>query len=147
MKSVILIFFGMLFSSASSAGDNVTALKMALDDEYKAKATYLKVIEDFGERRPFVNIVRSEQRHIEALLPFFERYGVETPKNNYLGNIPGYASFQDACSAGVLAEIDNVKLYSKIFAITDDPQLKKVFENLQWASQERHLPAFRRCSR
>lgn len=39
----------------------------ALDDEYKARATYRKVIEAFGPVRPFVNIVEAEDRHAEAI--------------------------------------------------------------------------------
>ena len=41
----------------------------AIDDEYKARATYRLVIREFGEIRPFINIVEAESRHIEALLP------------------------------------------------------------------------------
>lgn len=128
------------------AFDNVKALKMALDDEYKAFATYQQVIKDFGEIRPFINIINSEQRHINTLKPFFKKYKVEAPSNNYLGNIERYESVQQACEAGVQAEIDNVALYDRIYALTDDQNLIDVFKNLQWASQERHLRAFKRCA-
>ena len=141
---LILSTFTMVFSAWGA--DNVTALKMALDDEYKAKATYLQVIEDFGDRRPFSNIVKSEQRHIDALLPFFQKYGVAVPSNPYLGNVPSYNSRKEACKAGVQGEIANVALYDKIFSMTDDAALIKVFEQLQWASQNNHLPAFTRCA-
>lgn len=127
--------------------DNVRALHMALDDEYKAKATYQKVIEDFGDRKPFTNIINSEQRHIEALMPFFEKYGVHVPSNPYLGKITGYNSFKEACLAGVNAEVENVALYDKIYSMTDDSELIAVFNSLQSASQNKHLPAFQRCAR
>lgn len=140
----LLLFISL---GAKANVDNVQALKLALDDEYKAKATYLQVMDDFGQRRPFSNIVNSEQRHIEALLPFFDEYGIAVPDNPYIGKIPSYESFQEACQVGVAAEIENVKLYDKIFAMTDNPRLIEVFENLQWASQNRHLRAFRRCAR
>ncbi len=51
-------------------------LLMALDDRYKARATYRQVLADF-EVRPFSNIVEAEQRHIDALLVLFERYGIK----------------------------------------------------------------------
>ena len=143
---VFSVFFS-LFSLSAMASDNVKALKMALDDEYKAKATYLQVIEDFGAQRPFVNIVNSEQRHIDALLPFFEKYGVEVPSNSYIGNIPGFANLKEACQKGGDAEIENVQLYDKLYALADDQDLIAVFNNLQWASQNRHLPAFQRCAK
>ena len=52
------------------------ALAAALDDEYKSRETYAQVIRDFGELRPFINIVEAEARHIEALLALFKRYGI-----------------------------------------------------------------------
>ena len=48
--------------------ETITAMHDALEDEYKARATYRKVIERFGRVRPFVNIIQAEERHIEALL-------------------------------------------------------------------------------
>jgi hypothetical protein len=40
----------------------------ALDDEYKAEATYAAVITRFGPVRPFINIVEAERRHAGALI-------------------------------------------------------------------------------
>ncbi len=48
----------------------------AINDEYKACATYRLVISTFGEIRPFINIVEAEGRHIEALLPLFAKYNI-----------------------------------------------------------------------
>lgn len=138
----ILLFSAQAYANST---DNVAALKMALDDEYKARATYVQVMNDFGKKRPFSKIVQSEQRHIEALLPFFEKYETQVPENPHLGNVPRYNSFKEACQAGVDAEVENVSLYDKIFAMTDDAELIGVFERLQWTSQNRHLPAFKRC--
>ena len=59
----------------------IGALHEALDDEYKAWTTYDQVIHDFGPERPFIHIVESEARHIEALRTRFERYGVVMPSN------------------------------------------------------------------
>ena len=43
-------------------------LTEALNDEYKARATYQLVTRTFGEIRPFINIVEAENRHIQALI-------------------------------------------------------------------------------
>lgn len=147
-NNIKLLLTFLLFSSNAIANsiDNVKALEMALDDEQKAKATYLQVINDFGEVRPFSNILQSEQRHINALMPFFAKYGVAPKQNPYLGNTPSFGSIKEACEAGVDAEVENVNLYHKIFALTDDKDLIRVFENLQWASEQRHLRAFQRCA-
>lgn len=121
------------------------ALADALDDEYKAHETYARVIRDHGEARPFINIVEAEARHIQALLALFEHFGVTPPENRWAGNTPRFASVHDACAAGVQAEIDNVALYDRLFASTQRPDVLAVFEALRSASQDRHLPAFRRC--
>lgn len=143
MKWLILT---SLLSLNLFAANNEKALLMALDDEYKARATYLQVMQDFGEVRPFVNIARSEQRHIDALKPFFQKYGLDIPENPYVGNIPSYNSLKEACQAGVDAEVANVALYDQIYALTDDQDLIAVFNRLQWASDSKHLPAFKRCA-
>jgi len=59
----------------------VRALKEALDDEYRAWATYDQVIADFGEVRPFINIRDAERRHIEALATLFSRYRLPVSEN------------------------------------------------------------------
>ncbi len=145
MYKTFILFIISLNSFAQI--NNPKALKMALDDEYKALATYSQVLEDFGETRPFSNIMQSEQRHIEALLPFFQKYNLEIPPNKYLGKMDSYQSIEEACLAGIDAEIENVSLYDTIYAITDDKSLIKVFNRLQSASQNKHLRAFKRCSK
>lgn len=81
------------------------------------------------------------------MIPFFAKYGEPIPSNPYLGMITGYDSFKEACLAGVNAEIENVALYDKIYSMTNDLELIAVFNNLQSASQNKHLPAFNRCAR
>jgi hypothetical protein len=124
----------------------VRALEEALDDEYRAWSTYGQVIADFGDIRPFNNIREAEGRHIQALLALFARYGVVVPPNPWAGKVARYASVREACEAGVAAEIENGALYERILAATQRPDLLAVFRNLQEASQQRHLPAFRRCA-
>jgi len=63
----------------------IDALKEALDDEYKARATYQAVIEKFGSVRPFSNIVEAEGRHAEALIRLFRKYGLSVPKDCWAG--------------------------------------------------------------
>lgn len=54
-------------TAMSLTPETIAALAEALDDEYKARATYAKVIERFGPVRPFVNIIKAEERHAQAL--------------------------------------------------------------------------------
>lgn len=61
----------------------IQALKATLDDEYKSHETYAQVIRDFGDVRPFINIVEAEARHYSALLSLFEKYGIAPPENRW----------------------------------------------------------------
>lgn len=121
-------------------------LLAALDDEFMARATYAQVIDDFGPVRPFVNIVEAEGRHAAALERLLSRYGVPVPLDTWPGRVERYASIQAACDAAVEAEVDNAALYDRLLAGTARPDILAVYRNLQEASQDRHLPAFRRCA-
>ena len=121
------------------------ALCAALDDEYKARATYAAVIDRFGPVRPFVTIIQSEQRHINALQMLLRRRGWPIPGDPYGGRIEAPASLEEACRLGVLAELDNAALYDRLNVLAaEDEEVLAVFANLQDASRQRHLPAFRR---
>jgi hypothetical protein len=123
----------------------IRALREALDDEYRAVATYDQVIRDFGPVRPFINIRDAEVRHIDALCVIFARHGIPIPENPWAAKATRYASLQEACEAGVSAEIANGAMYERLLASTHRPDILRVFRNLQEASQQRHLPAFQRC--
>jgi hypothetical protein len=123
----------------------IDALLEALDDEYRAWATYDQVIHDFGEVRPFINIREAEARHIQALQFLFETYDIAIPENTWPGRVSRYKNINEACEAGVNGEIENGKMYERLLADTDKLDILSVFRNLQEASQERHLPAFQRC--
>ena len=121
-----------------------SALIEALEDEYKAIATYRGVIERFGAVRPFVNLIASEQRHAEALERLCARYDAELPQPSPRVDPPG--SLLEACRAGVVAEVENAALYDRLIAQTaGHPDVQRVFRRLQAASRDRHLVAFRRC--
>ena len=118
----------------------------AINDEYKARATYRLVINKFGDIRPFINIVEAEGRHIEALLPLFAKYGVAVPEDDWDSRIETPLSILDACRIGVEAEIENAEMYNRLLESTIDyPDVQDVLMQLQRASRENHLPAFQRC--
>jgi hypothetical protein len=124
----------------------IHALHEALDDEYRAWATYDQVIAEFGEIPPFSNIREAEARHIQALHALFGRYGLPVPENRWPERVERYASLQAACVAGVAAEIANGEMYQRLLGATQRPDILTVLHNLQQASQQRHLPAFQRCA-
>lgn len=118
----------------------------ALEDEYKAQALYRKIIQKFGDIRPFINIVKAEGRHIQALLPLFEKYGFTIPEDSWPDRIEAPENSLQACEAGVAAEIENNGMYYRLLADTTDYEdVQAVFKNLQRATRDNHLPAFQRC--
>jgi len=123
----------------------IDALREALEDEYRARATYRKVIEAFGPVRPFVNIADAEDRHARALLAHFKRIGVAPPPDTWPGRVTAPPTLAEACRAGVEAEIENEAMYERLLARISDPAALTLIRRLQQASRERHLPAFRRC--
>lgn len=121
------------------------ALAEALEDEYRARATYRAVIDAFGEVRPFVNIVESEERHIQALRRLCERYDVAVPPDPWPSRVATPVSLEAACAAAVEAERENGALYERLLeAAAGLPDVEETFRRLRSASQENHLPAFER---
>jgi hypothetical protein len=133
-------------SPTSLSPQEQQALADALDDEYKSHETYQQVIRDFGEVRPFINIVQAEARHISALLGLFAKYALPPPVNRWAGKAPRFAGVHEACVAGVQGEIDNVAIYDRLLRATQRSDLLDAFHALRSASQDRHLPAFQRCA-
>jgi hypothetical protein len=122
------------------------ALTAALDDEYRARATYRAVLSAYGDLRPFANIVESEERHIETLRRVCERYGVEVPADPWPARFSAPDSLEAACRAAVEAERQNGALYEKLIeAAGGRSDVEETFRRLLTASQENHLPAFERA--
>jgi len=124
--------------------DEQWALNEALQDEYKARAAYARVIETFGEVRPFSNIIHAESRHIGALVDLYNHYGLSVPEDTWSDRAPVFSSLEEACAAAVQAELDNAALYDEIADKVSNPDLLHAFAALQDASVSRHLPAFER---
>lgn len=125
--------------------EEVEGLLLALNDEYLAFATYDKVNRDFNHPRPFANIQKAEGRHIERLKVVFAAYDLPVPGNRWMGDAPAFKSLDEACKAGIVGEVANRDLYTKLFNSTEKEDIITVYKALQTASEENHLPAFQRC--
>ncbi|MGB8332682.1 MAG: hypothetical protein WCE62_21335 [Polyangiales bacterium] len=122
------------------------ALHAALDDEYHARATYRAVLDAFGEVRPFLHIVESEEQHIQALKRRCEKHGIAVTADQWAGRVSAPESLRKACEDAAKAERENAALYVKLIeAAREYPDVQETFRRLQAASQQRHLPAFERC--
>ena len=124
-----------------------TALTEALagpDGEYAARAEYEAILKKFGDVLPYSAIIHAEERHIAALKSQFEKRGWTVPEDVYAGRIEAPTTLKSAAEEGLKAEERNVTLYDRLLPqVQDQPDITRVFTRLQWASRERHLPAFK----
>lgn len=121
------------------------ALCMAIEDEYKAHATFRAAIDRFGPVPPFPAILRSEEHHIRMLLGLFAGRHLEPPSDLHFGRLPPPSSIEAACRHGIEAETENASLYGRLIGMAaDDEEVCWVFRALQRASATCHLLAFRR---
>lgn len=122
------------------------ALCAALDDEYRARATYRAIIDAFGPVPPFVHIIQSEQRHIDTLLSLFFERGLAAIADPYADGLPAPPSIETAYRIAIIEETENAVLYDRLMeAAAGDEEVSWVFRMLQRASAECHLSAFRRA--
>ena len=121
------------------------ALNKAILEEYGALNLYKEVINQIGDVAPFSQIVRAEQQHINALSRQATKYGVSIPANPGLVAKVTFTSLSDACKAGVSAEIADADLYDELKPEVSHTDILQVFNNLQNASLNSHLPSFQAC--
>ncbi len=115
-------------------------------DEQHAYAVYESVLAQFGDVRPFSNILNSETQHAAAWELLFSRYGIAVPELPAF-DLPVFASAADACAVGASAEVANFDLYDTMMtAFAEYPDLTYVAQNLRDASEFSHLPAFENCA-
>lgn len=120
-------------------------LLLALNDEYHAWAVYDRVLADHGTVQPFANIRNAESNHYTKLSYLFEEYNLVMPDNPWIEHVDDFETVEMACAGGVEAEEINALLYDHLLSTTDREGILTTYERLQWASLERHLPAFARC--
>ena len=120
------------------------ALLRAVVEEQNAQALYQSVLDTFGDVYPFNVIVQSEAQHAAALIRQAEKYGISVPEAT-VTNFPSFDSIEAACAAGVAAEIADAALYDELLTVTSHQDIIRVYQNLQSASLNSHLPAFEAC--
>lgn len=121
------------------------AILAALEDERKSEDFYEAVLAEYGRRQPMMMLANQERCHQRWLHSLASRHGVELPDRSS-HEFDEFASFEDACRAGAEAERENVALYDRLLAETNDTDVRSTFERLRWVSLERHLPALERAA-
>lgn len=145
LLAALAVLPGCANANATSS-ETADALLMALEDEYRAEATYAAILDKFGDIRPFSNVINAERRHAQRAIAELDRLGIAyDAQNPFTGTIAAPDTVLEACEAAVQAEIDNIALYDRLLPTIEDDEVRATLEDLQWASRERHLPAFQRC--
>lgn len=123
------------------------ALERALADERAVEAKYEAIERALGPVMPFRQVERAERRHAWALEQIFVAHGTAVPTApNSASNVQA-ANLREACAIGIQSERQNIALYDDELLKADlPPDVRCVFEHLQAASRERHLPTFERCA-
>ena len=131
-------------SAGATADTNLSLADMltyAIQDEYAARAEYEAILDSYGTVRPFSNILRAEETHIDALLPLFTEYGINAPADEGAARAALPDNLTSAYQTGVNAEVTNIAMYDLFLEQNLPADVRVVFESLMHAS-ENHLRAF-----
>lgn len=113
----------------------------AVQDEYLALNEYIKIMEIFGEQKPYTNISNSERTHLSFLEEVYDSYNLEFPEDSSQQHLVIPSSLLEAAKTGVQAEIDNIEMYDKFLSYDLPENIQTVFLALK-AGSESHLLAF-----
>ncbi len=117
-------------------------LNNAIQDEYKAQATYQMILTAYGDNNAFANIAQAEASHIAELTVLFQANGFAVPADTAATQVTLPVDMEAAYAAGVTAESNNITMYAAFLSQTNLPQdVRDTFTELQNAS-ENHLSAF-----
>ena len=126
-------------------------------EEKLARDVYITLYEKWG-LRIFSNIAQSEQTHMDAIKVLLDKYGLEDPAaNDVIGQFSdqafvdlytalvnqGSTSLVDALKVGATIEDLDIKDLEDEIAVSDNQDIKTVFQNLMKGSRN-HLRSFYR---
>ena len=126
-------------------------------EEKLARDVYLTLGKSYKQKM-FVNIPKSEQRHMDALKFLLDKYEIADPVvNNEIGAFSntyfkefyddlvrkGMVPFKDAMLVGKEIEEMDIEDLDERILHTDNPDIKAVYKNLKRGS-ENHLRAFKK---
>ncbi len=135
--------------------EEVESLVQMREEEKLARDVYLALFEKWG-LNIFSNIAKSEQTHTDAVKALLDRYGIEDPVKDDTRGVftsekmqtlyndlvaQGSKSLEDALKVGATVEDLDIKDLEDFLKITDNEDIKIVYQNLMKGSRN-HLRAF-----
>ena len=100
------------------------------------------IMNEYGEQRPFSNIIRAEEYHIQLLIPLFEKYEIARPEDTSSEHVVLPTDIEAALQTGVEAEVANIEMYENFFTKDLPDDVAEIFAELKRGS-ENHLRAFK----
>ncbi|MFQ3586243.1 MAG: hypothetical protein SNJ76_01080 [Fimbriimonadaceae bacterium] len=149
-RKVIAIFAASAATVVACAAPTTLEeqLAVALNGERENVAYYRAVLAKFGpSTRPFATIVRTEARHEAALLNLYRNYGIPVPPNPFRPEgfvVP--ASVPLAAYMAADMEREGGLVLAELARAATQPDVRRVFANLEAANRLNHLPAFLRVA-
>ncbi len=137
--------------------EEIKSLIQMREEEKLARDVYLTLAEKWN-LNIFTNIAKSEQTHTNAVKALLDRYGIEDPiKDDTIGIfqseemqklyndliVQGSKSLMDALKVGATVEDLDIKDLEDFLKITDNEDIKIVYQNLVKGSRN-HIRAFTR---
>jgi hypothetical protein len=136
---------GVISTDLTGSDYDETSLKATLDillmDEFKARAEYEAIVDEFGLVSPYTQLIQAETQHIQSLERIYDAFGFAIPADTGKDYAVLPTSLDASYQIGITAETNNIALY-ETYLLTDLPtSVERVFANLQRAS-ENHLATF-----
>lgn len=142
----VAVGFGAQGAFASEEFSLEEMLRYAVQDEYLARQEYESIMEEYGQQRPFSNIIHAEETHIALLKELYVAYDFDIPEDTAIDHVVVPDSLDVAFEIGVQAEVDNIAMYEKFLEQDLPDDVKEVFIELRDGSKN-HLAAFERGPR
>lgn len=118
------------------------ALRIALYDEYAARAFHALVVQAFGPLPPFATILRADEQHVASLGRLCGRYGVPRPADPFPAETVISPTWRGNLERAMAGEMAKIRLYQYLLSQVPAQDLRQAFSRLQAASRNQHLPAF-----
>ena len=143
-------------STATLSADESAALKFMREEEKLAHDAYVYLYGLWPAETIFNNIASSEQSHTDAILALLVKYGVPDPAAGNAAGVftdptlqtlyntliaQGAANNVEALKVGALIEETDIRDINAKKAVTDNPDILLVYDNLLCGSRN-HLRAF-----
>ncbi len=152
--ALIAMLIGSWAQAAVLSTGEIQTLTFMREEEKLARDVYLTLNETWPQP-VFANIAQSEQQHMDAMLALLERYQIADPARPVIGLfnnmelqalydklvIRGQQSATEALYVGAAIEEIDILDLEKAIAETNQPDLRRAYENLLAASGN-HLRAF-----